>query len=145
MPEHGSAQYWGGGNVTQGPADGMCLQVNEGHTGSEGSSSGEQTPEKEIRNTLGSQGSLNIYCPVGSAFHPFHELGSQVRAGTWFLGPPPPFNPCFAIACLGPRPRPMTPASRKSWLMISHPGQVRDKAAHTSEAAAAGGSLLLSS
>lgn len=29
--------------------------------------------------------------------------------------------------------------------MISHPGQVRDKAVHTSEAAAAGGSLSLSS
>lgn len=29
-----------------------------------------------------------------------------------------------------PRPRPVTPASRKSWLIISPPGQVRDKAAH---------------
>lgn len=90
---------------------------------------------------------LCIYCPCGSAFLPFPSSPSKGRSrnGTGFLGPSSVFNPCFATTYLGPRPRPVTSGSRKSWLMISHPGQVRDKAAHTSEVAAAGESLSLSS
>lgn len=84
--------------------------------------------------------------PVAPHSNPSPNLPVRVAVGmgqgSWDH---PLFNPCFATTYLGPRPRPLTSGSRKSWLMISHPGQVQDKAAHTSEAAAAGESLLLSS
>lgn len=53
--------------------------------------------------------------------------GRPLGWGLGFWGCPFPLTPALPQPL---RPRPLTSASRKSWLMISPPGQVRDKARH---------------